>query len=134
MSHRNCCITIVYRHIEFVKWISSIVTWNLSHRYRLSPHRICHVEIVNHHIDIVYCHIVDVYRRIDVVTYSSSHSTTLRATEGIDLYPKLPTPHTTYFRISYSLFKHIHGTTIALQYIANCTSTGELSVFKRPKS
>ena len=80
MSHRNRHITIVYHRIEFVTWISSIVTWNLSHGYRLSPHRICHVDIVYHHIVIVYCHIVIVYRRIDVVTCSSSHSATFRAT------------------------------------------------------
>ena len=89
---RNRCITIVYRRIEFVTWISSInVTWNLSHGYRLSPHRICHVDIVYRHIVIVYCHIVIVYRRIDVVTCSSSHSTTFRATvdyPSIDLLTK----------------------------------------------
>ena len=81
MSHRSRRITIVYRRIEFVTWITSIVTWNLSHGYRrLSPHRICHVDIVYRHIVIVYCHIVIVYRRIDVVTCSSSHSATFRAT------------------------------------------------------
>ena len=80
MSHRSRRITIVYRRIEFVTWISSIVKWNLSHGYRLSPHRICHVDIVYRHIVIVYCHIVVVYRRIDVVTCSSSHSATFRAT------------------------------------------------------
>ena len=80
MSHRNRRITIVYRHIEFVTWTSSIVTWNLSRGYRLSPHRICHVDIVYRHIVIGYCHIVIVYRRIDVVTCSSSHSATFRAT------------------------------------------------------
>ena len=80
MSHRSRRITIVYRRIEFVTWISSIVTWNLSHGYRLSPHRICHVDVVYRHIVIVYCHIVIVYRRIDVVTCSSSHSATFRAT------------------------------------------------------
>ena len=70
---RNRRITIVYRRIEFV-------TWNLSHGYRLLPHRICHVDIVYRHIVIVYCHIVIVYRRINVVTCSSSHSTAFRAT------------------------------------------------------
>ena len=85
MSHRNHRITIVYRRIEFVTWISSIVAWNLSHGYCLSPHRICHVDIVYRHIIIVYCHIVIVYRRIDVVTCSLSHSATFRATVHIQL-------------------------------------------------
>ena len=80
MSHRNRRITIVYCRIEFVTWISSTVAWNLSCGYRLSPYRICHVDIVYRHIVIVYCHIVIVYRCIDVVTCSSSHSTTFRAT------------------------------------------------------
>ena len=80
VSHRNCCVTIVYRRIELVMKISSIVAWNLSRGYRLSPHRICHVDIVYRHIVIVYCHIVIVYRRINVVTCSSSHSMTFRAT------------------------------------------------------
>ena len=75
MSHRYRCITIVYCRIEFVTWISSIVTLNLSRGYRLSPHRICQV-------DIVYRHIVIGYRRIDVVTCSSSHNATFRATVG----------------------------------------------------
>ena len=76
---RNRRITIVYRRIEFVTWISSIVTWNLSHGYRLPPHRICHV-------DIVYRHIVIAYRRINVVTCSSSHSATFRATVTLPLF------------------------------------------------
>ena len=80
MSHRNHRITIVYSRIEFVTWISSIVTWNLSHGCRLLPHRICHVDIVYRHIIIVYCHIVIVYHRIDVVTCSSLHNVTFRAT------------------------------------------------------
>ena len=80
MSHSNRRLTIVYRRIEFVTWILSIVTWNLSHGYRLSPHRICHLDIVYRHIIIVYCHIVIVYHRIDVVTCSSSHTATFRAT------------------------------------------------------
>ena len=80
MSHINRHVTIIYRGIEFVTWISSIVAWNLSRGYRLSPHRICHVVIVNHHIVIAYCHIVVVYHCIDVVTCSSSHSSTFRAT------------------------------------------------------
>ena len=78
MSHRNRRVTIVYHRIEFVTWISSVVVWNLSHGYRLSPHRICHV-------DIVYCHIVIVYRHIDVVICSSSHSATFKATVLHDL-------------------------------------------------
>ena len=77
----------MYRRIEFITWISFIVAWNLSHGYRLSPHRICHMNIVNSHIVIVYCHIVIVfchivfvYGCIDVVTCSLSHSMTFRAT------------------------------------------------------
>ena len=85
MSHRNCCVTIVYHRIEFVMKILSIVAWNLSRGYRLSPHRICHVDIVYRRIIIVYCHIVIVYRRINVVTCSSSHSTTFRATIYISM-------------------------------------------------
>ena len=77
MSHRNRHVTIVYRRIEFVTWISSIVMWNLSRGYCLSPHRICHVDIVYCHIVIVYCHIVIVYHRINVVTCSSLRSATL---------------------------------------------------------
>ena len=77
MSCRN---HLICSRIEFVMWISSIVAWNLrgnlSCRYRLSPHRIRHMDIVSRHIAIVYCHIVIVYCRIDVVTCSSSHSTT----------------------------------------------------------
>ena len=82
ISHWNvsCHITIVYHCIEFFMWILSIATWNLSHEYRLSPHRICHVDIVYRHIIIVHCHIVIVYHPIDVVTCSSSHSATFRAT------------------------------------------------------
>ena len=38
------------------------------------------MDIVYRHIVIVYCHIVIVYRRIDVVTCSSSHSSTFRVT------------------------------------------------------
>ena len=73
-------ITIVYHCIEFVMKILSIVAWNLSRGYHLSSHRICHVDIVYRHIIIVYCHIVIVYPRINVVTCSSSHSATFRAT------------------------------------------------------
>ena len=87
MSHRNRRIDIVYRRIDFVMWISPIVAWNSSRGYRLSPHRICHVDIVNRHIVIVYYHIVIVYRRVDVVTCSSSHSATFRATVVEPLYP-----------------------------------------------
>ena len=89
MSHRNRGITIVYHGIEFVTWILFIVAWNLLRGYRLSPHRIYHVDIVYRHIIIVYCHIVIVYchivivyRRIDVVTCSSLHSAIFRATVG----------------------------------------------------
>ena len=49
---------IVYRHIEFVTWILSIIT----------------------SLYIVYCHIVIVYRHINVVTCSSLHSAIFRAT------------------------------------------------------
>ena len=80
MSHRNHCITIVYRCIDFVTWILSIVAWNLLRGYRLSPHRICYVDIVNRHIVIVYCHIVIVYHHVNVVTCSLLHSATFRAT------------------------------------------------------
>ena len=73
VSYRNGGVTIVYHRIEFVTKISSIVTWNPSHRYCLSPHRICHMDIVYHHIVIVY-------HRINVVTCSSSHSMTFRTT------------------------------------------------------
>ena len=80
LSHRNRCVTIVYHCIEFVTRILSIVAWNLSRRYHLLPHRICHVDIVCRPIVIVYYHIVIVCRHINVVTCSSSHSTTFRAT------------------------------------------------------
>ena len=80
VSHRNRRVTIVYCRIEFVTKILSIVAWNLSRGYRLSPHRICHVDIVYRHIVVVYCHIAIVYRRINVITCSSSHSATFRAT------------------------------------------------------
>ena len=80
VSHRNRHVTIVYHRIEFVTKISSIVAWNLSRGYHLSPHRIYHVDIIYRHIVIVYYHIVIVYCHINVVTCSSSHSATFRAT------------------------------------------------------
>ena len=45
------------------------------------------MDIVYRHIVIVHCHIVIVYRRIDVVTHSSSHSATFRATVEVGKQP-----------------------------------------------
>ena len=44
------------------------------------------MDIVYRHIEFVYCHIVIVYHRIDVVTCSSLHSATFRATINVHTY------------------------------------------------